>query len=208
MPRRGIVQSDRAYDYPPPGLLLVFGCEKWDQSRTPKKLRKEDPGDVPVRPLAVAGVISVVEELYVVSFAKDAPPPSYAKRPDWAWEYDLGSLQARLSAVRMESDLHLLLDLPWPVYVGGFTAFTYGLAHVFGVPYKAVARFHKARKEYWESRREDEEARQQYFDFKKEQAAKRLPFELREVHETPKLPPPGTSMELPPPDDPEYPANG
>jgi hypothetical protein len=107
----------------------------------------------------------------------------------------------------MESDLQLVVDLPWPVYIGGFTAFAYGLAHVFGGPYKAFARFHKARKEYWDSRREDEEAKQRYFDFKEEQTARRLPFQLREVHEAHKLPPPGTSMELPPPGDPNYPAN-
>src|SRR4051794_6203592 len=136
MPSRGVIEPDRAYEYPPPGLLLVFEGEKWDQSRTPPELQRDDPGDVPVRPIAVAGVIAAVEELYIVSFAKDAPPESFEERPDWPWEYDLRSLHARLSAVRMESDLHLLLDLPWPVYVGGYTAFAYGLAHVFGVPYK------------------------------------------------------------------------
>jgi hypothetical protein len=56
--------------------LLAFECEKHDESRTPRELRKDDPGDIPVRPIAVAGVVAAVEELYIVSFAKDAPPPS------------------------------------------------------------------------------------------------------------------------------------
>src|ERR1700685_815512 len=49
--RRGDVAVGEAYEYPPPGLLLIFHAGRWDEEGLPSTLRPDDDTTVPVRPV-------------------------------------------------------------------------------------------------------------------------------------------------------------
>ena len=86
-----------------------------------------------VRPAQVAAVLTALEEIFLVTLLRDAPPPDHrgaSGRSTTTPE----SLQIGLDGAALESPLHILLALPWHVYTVPFSAFAYGVAHVFGAP--------------------------------------------------------------------------
>jgi hypothetical protein len=120
----------------------------------------------------------------------DFPPPGPEDGElEWIARHQHFSRQMSLRAARLESPLQLLLEFPPVVYVMGFSGFAYGVAHVLGVPYKAAARFHQARAEYFESRVEAADAKDAWLERKAERA-KRSPFRLQKVEERDFPPPP------------------
>jgi hypothetical protein len=166
---------------PPPGLLLVFESPSVHSDAPnlpPRVLRRVDR---PLRPIEVSAVLTGVEEIYLVSLMRDTPPPDAWRGSDWLWETHGRSLQVRLKAVRLESPLHVLLDLPWPVYATAFSGFAFGLAHVFGAPLRAAAAFERARADFWETRLAADKRKQEWLEWKRAEAEKRVPFKLREV---------------------------
>ena len=82
----------------------------------------------------------------MISLVDEPPPLESAETDAWIWGFDGLSLNLRLAAIRYQSPLHVLLELPWPVHLTAFSTFAYGVSHIFGVPYKAAARFHRARR--------------------------------------------------------------
>jgi hypothetical protein len=150
--------------------------------------------DVPVRPAEVAAVLSSLEEIFLVTLLRDAPPPDHRRR-NWVWDYDAESLNIALAALRFESRLEVLLALPWHVYTVPFAAFAYGLAHVFGAPSTSAPVFDRAREDFWSSRLagENPEAEwmewQAWLELKHEEVAPTVPFRLSEVDIALALPP-------------------
>ena len=102
--------EDRARTAATPRMRLVFECI-----------------DVagPLRPVQVAAVLSGLEEVFLVTLLRDAPPPDHRRR-EWAWDFDAQSLHIVLAGLRLESPLDILLALPWHVYTVPFSAFAYG----------------------------------------------------------------------------------
>ena len=46
--------------------------------------------DEPIRPVQVAAVLSSLEEIFLVTLLRDAPPPDHLRR-EWVWDYDAQS---------------------------------------------------------------------------------------------------------------------
>jgi hypothetical protein len=72
----------------------------------------------------------------------------------------------------------------------GFGAFAYGLAHVFGVPFRAASSFYGARESYYESRLAADEAKQRRLDWKAEKRERLVPSNFEKCV-MPSPPPPG-----------------
>jgi hypothetical protein len=107
--------------------------------------------DAPVRPIEVAAVLSAIEEIFLVTLLRDAPPPDHRGR-DWAWDYDAQAQHIELSGIELGSPLRVLVSLPWHVYSVPFSAFAYAVAHVFGAPARSAELFERAREDFWNTR--------------------------------------------------------
>jgi hypothetical protein len=162
-----------------PRMLLVF--------------QSMGPGDA-IRPVQVAAVLSSLEEIFLATLLRDAPPPDHQRR-EWVWDYDAQSLHVRLVGLRLESPLHVLLALPWHVYTVPFSAFAYGVAHVFGAPPTSAPLFDRAREDFFTSRLAGGNPTpewmewQAWLEYKHEEVARTVPFDLGEVDIALKLPP-------------------
>lgn len=161
-----------------PRMLLVF----------------ERAGDEPIRPVQVAAILSSLEEIFLVTLLRDAPPPDHRGR-EWAWDYDTQSMHIRVEGLTLTSSLQLLVGLPWHAYTLPFSAFAYGIAHVFGTPTTAAQVFDRARDDFWSSRLACEEPKpewlewQAWLELKHEEVARAIPFRLSEVDIALSLPP-------------------
>ena len=146
-------------------------------------------------------MLSSVEEIFLVTLLRDAPPPDHRRR-EWVWDYDAETLNVGLAGLRLESRLEILLALPWHVYTVPFSAFAYGLAHVFGPPSTSAPVFDRAREDFWSSRLAGEAPQaewmewQGWLEYKYEEVARTVPFRLAVVDIAPTLPPePGAPPE-------------
>ena len=88
--------------------------------------------DGPIRPVQVAAVLRALEEIFLAPFCATRPRPITPARMGLGLRRQ--SLHIGLAGLRLESPLQVLLALPWHVYTGPFSAFAYGVAHVFGPP--------------------------------------------------------------------------
>ena len=162
-----------------PDMLLVF--ESMDAAG-------------PVRPVQVAAVLSGLEEVFLVTLLRDAPPPDHRRR-EWAWDFDTELPHVGLAGLRLESPLEILLAQPWHVYTVPFSAFAYGLAHVFGAPTTAAPVFDRAREDFWSTRLAGDSPEpewmewQAWLEYKHEEVERTVPFRLREVDIALTLPP-------------------
>jgi hypothetical protein len=151
------------------------------------------PGEA-LRPIQVAAVLSSLEEIFLVTLLRDAPPPDHARR-EWIWDYDAQSMHVRLEGLKLESPLQVLLALPWHVYTVPFSAFAYGVAHVFGAPSRSAPLFDRARADFWSSRLAGGSPRaewmewQSWLEYEHEEVARTVPFQLAEVDIALSLPP-------------------
>ena len=147
-----------------------------------------------IRPVQVAAVLSGLEQIFLATLLRDAPPPDHARR-EWIWDYDAQSLHVRLEGLRLESPLQVLLALPWHVYTVPFSAFAYGVAHVFGPPSRSAPLFDRSREDFWSSRLAGGSPKaewmewQSWLEYKHEEVARTVPFELGEVDIAVTLPP-------------------
>jgi hypothetical protein len=152
-----------------------------------------DP-DEPIRPVQVATVLSALEEIFLVTLLRDAPPPDYRHRA-WVWDYDAQSMHVGLDGLRLDSPLQIVLALPWHVYTVPFSAFTYGVAHVFGAPAQAAPLFDRSREDFWSSRLAGENPSaewmewQSWLEYKHEEVLRTVPFHLDAVDIEVTLPP-------------------
>jgi hypothetical protein len=164
-----VESGPRAAD--PPRMLLVFNGVA---------------PDAPIRPVEVAAVLSSLEEIFLVTLLRDAPPPDYRER-EWIWDYDAQSLHVRLAGLSLETPLRVTLAVPWHVYTVPFSAFAYGLAHVFGPPSESAEVFERAREDFWSSRLAGEHPKpewmewQAWLEYKHEQVQRTVPFRLATV---------------------------
>jgi hypothetical protein len=165
-----------------PGLELTFE-PTWRPTdpRLPEGLRTRPGTWGWVRPGDVGVVMTAIDEIWLASIRADLPPADYRRRESWAMAEDPRSFTARVSAIRMGSPLQVILDLPAPLYVSTFAAFAYGLGHVLGIPYRAAAAFHNARKSYFEARHESAKAKDAWLEYKAEQVQSETQFRLRSV---------------------------
>jgi hypothetical protein len=177
--RRGMTAEDPAGTAETPRMLLVF---------------QGIGAGGPVRPVEVAAVLSSLEEIFLVTLLRDAPPPDHRRR-EWAWDYDAETLHIALAGLRLQSPLEILLALPWHVYTVPFSAFAYGLAHVFGAPVTSAPLFDRAREDFWSSRLAGDSPKaewmewQAWLEYKHEEVARTVPFRLGEVEIALTLPP-------------------
>ena len=159
--------------------------------------------DEPIRPVQVAAVLSTLEEIFLVTLLRDAPPPDYRRRA-WVWDYDAQSMHVSLDGLRLESPLHVELALPWHAYTVPFSAFAYGVAHVFGAPSHSAPLFERAREDFWITRLAGENAKaewmewQAWLEYKHEEVVRLVPFHLAEVDIELTLPPPREPEREPP----------
>jgi hypothetical protein len=163
----------------PPRMLLAFARAATD--------------DPVVRPIEVAAVLNAIEEIFLVTLLRDAPPPDHRGR-DWAWDYETQALHIEIAGLDVGPPLRVLVTLPLQVYSVPFSAFAYGLAHVFGAPETSAELFERAREDFWSSRLAGEEPHQEWLEWvawlelKYEQVAL-VPFRLSEVDVLLTLPP-------------------
>jgi hypothetical protein len=68
-----------------------------------------------IRPAQVAAVLTALDEIFLVTLLRDAPPPDHARR-EWALDYDSQAVQIGLEGLSLESPLHVVLALPWHAY--------------------------------------------------------------------------------------------
>ena len=103
--------------------------------------------------------------------------------------------QIGLEGLTLESPLHVVLALPWHVYTVPFSAFAYGVAHVFGAPSQSAPLFDRAREDFWSSRLAGSSPKaewmewQGWLEYKHEEAMRTVPFHLAEVDIELTLPP-------------------
>lgn len=81
-------------------------------------------------------------------------------------------LAPRVVAVHFGSPFQVLVELPPYVWAGAVAGFVGALATVFGAPYKAGAKFHTARAEYWRSRLEADSAKSAWIASRRDAHAK------------------------------------
>jgi hypothetical protein len=164
----------------PPRLLLGFA-----RAATPD----------PVRPIEVAAVLTSVEEIFLVTLLRDAPPPDHRGR-DWAWDYDTQALHVQLTGIDLGPVLTVLLTLPWHVYTVPFSAFAYGLVHVWGSPSSEATLFARAREDFWSTRLAGDDLKPEWLEWQawlelKYEQVQLVPFRLSEVDVVLTLPPEG-----------------
>ena len=181
-------QWDRGEE-PIPGLLLTFGSGRESTRDVPGLALERDR----IRPTDVAWILTTLEEIYAVSVMRNMPPAGFEREPEWVAHVDMFSGGVRLGAIRKQSDLHVLLELPAIVYAGGFVGICFGIANVLGAPLRAAARFQRAREEFWNSRLSADQSKLDYYEWKRGEATKRQRLPLKTVDVTDQLPP------LPPP---------
>ena len=154
-----------------------------------------------IRPAQVAAILTALEEVFLVTLLRDAPPPDHPRR-EWALDYDTQATGVGLEGLTLEPPLHVLLALPWHVYTVPFAAFAYGVAHVFGAPSQAAPVFDRAREDFWSSRLAGSSPKpewmewQAWLEHKHEEVVRIVPFRLAEVD---------IELTLPPEDDAEAP---
>jgi hypothetical protein len=147
-----------------------------------------------IRPAQVAAVLTALEEIFLVTLLRDAPPRDHARR-EWALDYDAQAQQIGLEGLTLESPLHVVLALPWYAYTVPFCAFAYGVAHVFGAPSQSAPLFDRAREDFWTTRLAGDSPKaewmewQAWLEYKYEEAARTVPFRLAEVDIAPALSP-------------------
>jgi hypothetical protein len=147
-----------------------------------------------VRPAQVAAVLTALEEIFLVTLLRDAPPPEHARR-EWALDYDAHAVHIGLEGLTLESPLHVVLALPWHVYTVPFSAFAYGVAHVFGAPSQSAPLFDRAREDFWATRLAGGSPKaewmewQAWLEYKHEEMVRLVPFHLAEVDIELALPP-------------------
>jgi hypothetical protein len=147
-----------------------------------------------VRPAQVAAILTALEEIFLVTLLRDAPPPDHPRR-EWVLDYDTQTMQVGLEGLALQAQLHVLLALPWHVYTVPFSAFAYGVAHVFGVPSQAAPLFDRAREDFWSSRLAGGSPKaewmewQAWLEHKHEEIVRLVPFHLAEVDIELTLPP-------------------
>jgi hypothetical protein len=163
---------------------------------TPRMLLVFDgPGaDELIRPAQVAAVLTALDEIFLVTLLRDAPPPDHARR-EWALDYDAQAVQIGLERLTLESPLHVVLALPWHAYTVPFCAFAYGVAHVFGAPAQSAALFDRAREDFWSTRLAGDSPQaewmqwQAWLEYKHEEVVRLVAFHLAEVDFELTLPP-------------------
>jgi hypothetical protein len=167
---------------PLPGLFLEF--------REAEAFADAPPAFRSPRAVDIAGVLSTIDALYAVEVLDFEPPTPDQGELEWVAGHHILSRRMTLKAARFESPLQILLELPAYAYVtaGAFGGFLGTISYVFGVPYKAAAWFHRARAEYFESRIDAYDKKQEWLD-RKAQQVKRIPFELHRLDSAEKLPP-------------------
>jgi hypothetical protein len=170
-------------------------------------------GDELVRPAQVAAILTALEEIFLVTLQRDAPPPDHPRR-EWVLDYDAQAMNVRLAGLTLESPLHVLLALPWHVYTVPFSAFAYGVAHVFGPPPRSAPLFDRAREDFWRSRLAGGNPKaewmewQAWLEHKHEEVLRLVPFKLGEVDIELTLPPePATDPDPDPDPDRDAPAD-
>jgi hypothetical protein len=147
-----------------------------------------------VRPAQVAAVLTALEEIFLVTLLRDAPPADHTRR-EWALEYDDHAVQIGLEGLTLESPLHVVLALPWHAYTVPFSAFAYGVAHVFGAPSHSAPLFDRAREDFWSSRLAGSSPKaewmewQAWLEYKHGEVVRTVPFHLTEVDIELTLPP-------------------
>jgi hypothetical protein len=162
-----------------PRMLLVF---------------EDLAGDELVRPAQAAAILTALEEIFLVTLLRDTPPPDHPRR-EWALDYDAQAMNVRLEGLTLESPLRVLLALPWHVYTVPFSAFAYGVAHVFGAPSRSAPLFDRAREDFWSSRLAGGNPKaewmewQAWLEHKHEEVLRLVPFNLGEVDIELTLPP-------------------
>src|SRR4051812_1756173 len=147
----------------------------------------------PIRPIEVAAILTGLEEVFLVTLLRDAPPSDHRGR-DWAWDYDAQSLNVQLTGLELGSPLRVLVTIPWHVYTVPFSAFAYGLAHVFGAPARAATLFESAREDFWSTRLAGEQPKPEWLEWQawlelKYEQVQPVPFRLSEVDVVLTLPP-------------------
>jgi hypothetical protein len=162
-----------------PRLLLEFERPYWVYTPSPRPTRA-------IRPVDVAAVLTTLEAIYLVTALAIPPPEAEQGELEWVREQ---KDRLRVKALRMESPLQILLEVPWPIHAAAFGSLAYGVSYVLGVPYRASARFHRAREEYFESRTAASGAKERWLDRKAETAKRSLHFKLSRVAEVSQLPP-------------------
>jgi hypothetical protein len=106
----------------------------------------------------VAALFSDIEELYWLAVPPDARRPAPEERSlDDRWT-------PRLTAAHFGSPFHILVEMPPYVWAGAATGFVGALSAVFGAPYKAAARFHSARADYWRSRIDADQSKRAWIE--------------------------------------------
>jgi hypothetical protein len=160
-------------------MLLVFGGVEADEL---------------VRPAEVAAVLTALEEIFLVTLLRDAPPRDHTRR-EWALDYEPETAQIGLEGLTFESPLHVVLALPWHAYTVPFSAFAYGVAHVFGAPSHAAPLFDRARQDFWSTRLAGQSPKaewmewQAWLEHKHGEVVRLVPFHLAEVDIELSLPP-------------------
>ena len=176
-----------------------------ETSETPRMLLIFEglDADELIRPAQVAAVLTALEEIFLVTLLRDAPPPDHARR-EWALDYDAQAVQIGLEGLTLESPLHVELALPWHAYTVPFSAFAYGVAHVFGAPSHSAPLFERAREDFWITRLAGDNAKaewmewQAWLEYKHEEVVRLVPFHLAEVDIELTLPPPREPEREPP----------
>jgi len=176
------------------GSMTAQGGARTDE--TPRMLLVFDGlgHDELIRPAQVAAILTALEEIFLVTLLRDAPAPDYARR-EWALDYDAQATHIGLEGLTLESPLHVLLALPWHVYTVPFSAFAYGVAHVFGAPSHSAPLFDRARDDFWSTRLAGSSPKaewmewQAWLEYKHEEVVRTVPFHLAEVDLELTLPP-------------------
>jgi hypothetical protein len=179
---------------PNDGCMTAQGGSRTDE--TPRMLLVFEglAGGELVRPAQVAAILTTLEEIFLVTLKRDAPPPDHPRR-EWALDYDAQAMNVGLEGLTLESRLHVLLAPPWHVYTVPFSAFAYGVAHVFGAPPRSAPVFDRAREDFWTSRLAGGNPKaewmewQAWLEHKHEEVLRLVPFSLAEVDIELTLPP-------------------
>jgi hypothetical protein len=167
-----------------------------ETGETPRMLLVFDGvgADELVRPAQVAAVLTALEEIFLVTLMRDAPPPDHTRR-EWALDYEAETAQIELEGLTLASPLHVVLGLPWHAYTVPFSAFAYGIAHVFGAPSQSAPLFDRAREDFWSTRLAGDNPTaewmewQAWLEYKHEEVVRLVPFHLGEVDIELTLPP-------------------